>query len=209
MKNLVHIADNLKAAFIDFVLANFDDSVIIGHEVMYGSLGKFADIVLLYKGDTYAVEIKSDADSLSRIDGQIHEYQKMFNYVIVVCGEKYLPQLREKLPSGVGLCLANNNEVKELRKARRKTRLDKEEMLFSIKAAYLAKEADFPTTNIGCDSLRNIYAKKRTSSIQEILYNYWVSRLKPGFDCFLSDRGCYTIPSDLANFSSFRVQTAF
>lgn len=73
MKNLVHIADSLKVAFIDFVLANFDDSVVIGHEVMYGSLGKFADIVLLYKGDTYAIEIKSDSD-LSLYVGKYIDY---------------------------------------------------------------------------------------------------------------------------------------
>lgn len=52
MKKMIHAADSLKAAFIDFVLDNFDDSVVIGHEVMYGSSGRFADIVLLYKHDT-------------------------------------------------------------------------------------------------------------------------------------------------------------
>ena len=210
MKNLVHIADSLKVAFIDFVLANFDDSVVIGHEVMYGSLGKFADIVLLYKGDTYAIEIKSDSDTLYRIDDQINEYQKQFNYVMVVCGKKYHKKLSEKLPKSVGLYMVSNDaNVKELRKATRKTRLDKEEMLFSIKTAYLSKMADFPTAHIGSDAIRTKYSKKRTSCIQEILYNYWVSRLRPGFECFLSDRGCQTIPADLSNFSSYYVRQAF
>jgi hypothetical protein len=210
MKNLVHIADTLKAAFIDFVLANFDDTVVIGHEVMYGSLGKFADIILLYKGDTYAIEIKSDADSLARIDDQVNEYQKQFNYVMVVCGKKYRKKLSEKLPKSVGLYMVNGDaNVKEIRKATRKTRLDKIEMLFSINTAYLSKMADFPTSRIGSDAIRTKYTKKRISCIQEILYNYWVSRLKPGFDCFLSDRGSQTIPADLSNFSSYFVQQAF
>lgn len=210
MKNLVHIADTLKAAFIDFVLANFDDTVIIGHEVMYGSLGKFADIILLYKGNTYAIEIKSDADSLARIDDQINEYQKQFNYVMVVCGKKYRKKLSARLPKNVGLYMVNDDaNVKEIRKATRKTRLDKEEMLFSINTAYLSKMADFPTSHIGSDAIRTKYTKKRISCIQEILYNYWVSRLKPGFECFLSDRGSHTIPADLSNFSSYFVQQAF
>lgn len=210
MKNLIHAADSLKAAFIDFVLDNFDDSVVIGHEVMYGSSGRFADMVLLYKGYTYAIEVKSDADSLYRIDGQLNEYQKQFNYVIVVCGQKYSRQLSERLPKGIGLFQVNDHtEVKELRKPARKTRLDKEEMLLSIKAAYLSKQADFPIANISNDAIRSRFAKKRTSCVQEILYNYWVSRMKPGFLNFLSDRGVQTLPADLSNFSTYRVQTAF
>lgn len=210
MKNLIHAADSLKAAFIDFVLDNFDESVIIGHEVMYGSSGRFADIVLLYKGYTYAIEVKSDADSLYRIDGQIQEYQKQFNYVIVVCGQKYSRKLSEHLPKGIGLFQVNTNTgVKRLRKATRQTRLDKDEMLLSIKSSYLTKQADFPTSNISNDTIRYKFAKKKTSCVQEILYNYWVLRMKPAFQNFLSDRGEQTLPADLSNFSIYRVQPAF
>lgn len=210
MRTVIHAADRLKAAFIDFVLDNFDDSVIIGHEVMYGSSGRFADMVLLYKGDTYAIEIKSDSDSLYRINGQLHEYQRQFNYVIVVCGQKYCQQLCQRLPKGIGLFqVSNNTDVKELRKPTRRTRLDKEEMLFSIKSTYLSKQADFPTSNISTDTIRSKFAKKRTSRVQEILYNYWVSRMLPGFRNFLSDRGSQTLPVDLSNFSIYHVQPAF
>jgi hypothetical protein len=207
MKNLIHAADSLKAAFIDFVLDNFDESVVIGHEVMYGSSGRFADMVLLYKGYTYAVEVKSDADSLYRIDGQLNEYQKQFNYVIVVCGQKYSRQLSERLPKGIGLFQVDDDTcIKELRKPTKKTRLDKDEMLLSIKSAYLSKQADFPTANISNDTIRSKFAKKRTSCVQEILYNYWVSRMKPAFLNFLSDRGAQTLPADLSNFSIYQVQ---
>lgn len=207
MKKMILAADSLKAAFIDFVLDNFDDSVVIGHEVMYGSSGRFADIVLLYKGYTYAVEIKSDSDSLSRINEQVHEYQRQFNYVIVVCGQKYSHQLCQRLPKSIGLFQVNGHtDVKELRKPTRKIRLDKEEMLFSIKSAYLSKLADFPTSNISTDAIRSKFAKKRTSCIQEILYNYWESRMLPGFRNFLSDRGSQTLPVDLSSFSIYHVQ---
>lgn len=210
MKNNIHIADNLKAAFIDYILDHFDDSVIIGHEVMYGSSGMFVDLILLYKGETYAIEVKSDADSLYRIDNQIKEYKKQFNYVIVVCGEKHLKTLRDKLPKGIGLYLFDNNaQITQIRKASSRTRLNKEEMLFSIKTSYLTKMADFPTTNMGPDAIRNKYAKKRISCIQETLYNYWASRLKTNYQNFMSERGSQTIPSDLSNFSSFRVEPAF
>lgn len=205
-----HIADILKSAYIDYVLNTFDDDVVIGHEVMYGSCGRIADLVLLYKGYTYAIEIKSDSDSLCRIDGQVQEYQKQFNYVIVVCGTKYKSQLKQRLPKGIGLYMINSDSsVIEVLKPHRKLRLDKNEMLFSVKTSYLTKHADFPTAHIGADAIRHEYTKKRTSYVQEILYEYWRSKMTPAFECFMSDRGSQTIPNDLSNFSTYRVVPAF
>lgn len=205
-----HIADTLKTAYIDFILNRFGEDVVIGHEIMYGSSGKIADLIILYKGDTYAIEIKSDHDSLGRIDGQIQEYRKLFNYVVVVCGEKYKGALKRRLPNGVGLYqVCSDSSILEVAKPKRRTRLDKDEMLFSVKTSYLTKKADFPTAHIGADAIRNEFAKKRTSYVQEILYDYWRSKMSPAFDCFLSDRGSHTLPIDLANFSSYRVLPAY
>lgn len=206
----LHIADSLKSAYIDFVLNTFDDDVVIGHEVMYGTCGRFADLVLLYKGYTYAIEIKSDSDSLYRIDGQVQEYQKQFNYVIVVCGPKFISRLKHRLPKGVGLYkVDNDSSVKEVLKPHRKLRLDKNEMLFSVKTSYLTKHAGFPTAHMGADAIRQKLTKKRISDVQEILYGYWRSKMTPAFECFMSDRGCQTIPIDLSNFSTYRVMPAF
>jgi len=205
-----HIADTLKTAFIDFVLTQFGEDVVIGHEIMYGSSGRIADLVILYKGDTYAIEVKSDSDSLSRIDGQIQDYQKLFNYVLVVCGEKYKRQLKQRLPKGVGLYqVGSDSAISEVCKPRRRSRLNKDEMLFCVKTSFLAQKADFSTTNIGADAIRTEFAKKRTSYVQEILYDYWSLKMRPAFDCFLSDRGSQTLPIDLSNFSSYRVSPAF
>ncbi len=205
-----HIADTLKTAFIDFVLNQFGEDVVIGHEIMYGTSGRIADLVVLHKGDTYAIEIKSDSDSLSRIDGQVQDYQKLFNYVVVVCGEKYKKQLKKRLPKSVGLYqVGANSGICEINKPRRRSRLNKDEMLFSVKSSYLAQKADFPTTHIGADAIRTEFAKKRTSYVQEILYDYWCSKMRPAYDCFLSDRGSQTLPIDLSNFSSYRVLPAF
>lgn len=205
-ERLFHIADTLKSAYIDYVLKTFDKDVIIGHEVMYGSCGKLADLVLLSNGNTYAIEVKSDSDSLSRIDGQIAEYQKQFNYVIVVCGEKHKKKLQQQLPKGVGLYqVQSDSSVKVVLRPRKNPHLDKDEMLFSVRISYLAKQADFPTAHIGADTIRHIFTKKSTSFVQEMLYEYWREKMAPAFECFLSGRGNQTIPSDLSNFSTYRV----
>ena len=202
-----HIADDLKVAFIDYILEHFGEDVVIGHEVMYGSNERFADLIILYRGYTYAVEIKSDSDSLNRIDDQLNAYKKLFNYVIVVCGQKYKQHLNSSLPDGVGLFeVTNEKVVKQIKRPRRITaKLDKQEMLLTIRASYLAQKADFPVARKSAFSIRQQYSKKRTSYIQEILYSYWYAKLRPAYETFLSNRGVQTLPNDLANFSTLRV----
>ena len=163
--------------------------VVIGNEVMYGTSGKVADLILLYNGNTYAIEIKSDADSLSRIDGQLLEYRKQFNYVIVVCGPKYADILARSLPNGIGLCkILEDETVMDLRRPKKNTKLDKAEMLFSVKTSYLMKMADFPTAGKNADEIRTYFEKKRISCVQKILYDYWLIKMKPIFELFISDR---------------------
>ena len=74
-------ANIIKSVFIDYILSQIEEDIIIGNEVMYGSTGKIADLILLHKGSTYAIEIKSDADNLNRIKDQITEYQKQFDWL--------------------------------------------------------------------------------------------------------------------------------
>ena len=164
------------------------DDVVIGNEIMYGTSGKVADLVLLHNGNTYAIEVKSDSDSLARIDGQLQEYQKQFNYVVVVCGQKFVKKLSQVLPEGIGLCtILEDDTVKDIRKPKKQTKLDKQEMLFSIKTSYLMKLADFPTAGKNADEIRMPFEKKRISFVQKILYDYWLSKMKPIFDLYLSD----------------------
>lgn len=202
-----HIADDLKCAFIDYVLSRFGSEVIIGHEIMYGSKEQFADLIILHKGYTYAVEVKSDSDNLNRIDNQIEAYRKLFNYVVVVCGEKHKSHLQESLPEGIGLFeVTRNSVIKKIRRPRRETSgLDKQEMLLSIRASYLSHKTEIPVSHRSAHDIRNQFAKEKISNIQEILYNYWYSRLSPGYKSFISNRGNQTLPNDLANFSTFIV----
>lgn len=182
-------ANRIKAVYIDHIVSTMGPDVVIGNEVMYGASGKVADLILLYNGNTYAIEIKSDTDSLARIEGQLFEYRKQFNYVIVVCGPKYADILARSLPNGIGLCkILEDETVKDLRRPKKNTKLDKTEMLFSVKTSYLIKVADFPTAGKNADEIRAFFERKRISYVQKILYEYWLIKMKPIFELFISDR---------------------
>ena len=55
---------------------------------MYGIKRKVVDLVVLQNKKIIAVEIKSDSDNLSRLEEQISEYKKIFDYVLIITTEK-------------------------------------------------------------------------------------------------------------------------
>lgn len=76
-----------------------------------------ADVVIL-NGTATVYEIKSDRDSLSRLQNQIHNYQKVFAKVYVVAGEHHISQILNCLPSEVGvLSLVRWNRIRTVREA--------------------------------------------------------------------------------------------
>lgn len=204
---LQHTSDVLKARFIDYILSVYGQDVIIGNEVMYGTAKKVVDLILLIKGKTYAIEIKSDEDNLKRIEGQITEYRKTFDYIIIVSGDKYSKILSESLPCDIGLYLiSRDSKVKRIRKPHKQHKLLKEDILCCIRSSYLKKLNYTNCSKLNSDEVRIHYSKKRISYIQEILYTYWEARFKPGFNNFLAERtNDFTLIDDLSSFCSLRV----
>ncbi len=61
-----------------------------------------ADIAIL-NGTTTAYEIKSERDSLSRLERQIEAYRKVFASVFVIAGENHVEDVLKATPSDVGV----------------------------------------------------------------------------------------------------------
>jgi len=89
MSLLVRPADKIKLSVIDYLLKRYPD-VVIGSEVMYGTSRRMVDLLALYRGETYAIEIKSERDSTRRLASQLREYALIFDYTIVFTHSKYV-----------------------------------------------------------------------------------------------------------------------
>jgi len=81
------------------------DAVII-NELVLAEHGRRADIALA-NGKLHAFEIKSDADTLSRLDGQIDAYTRCFDKVTLVATDKHLDQALPFLPDHVEVLQAS------------------------------------------------------------------------------------------------------
>jgi hypothetical protein len=76
-----------------------------------------ADVVIL-NGTSTVYEIKSEYDSLDRIENQINSYMKMFDRINVIASSNQINKLESLLPSEIGLMeLTKKNSIKTLKEA--------------------------------------------------------------------------------------------
>ena len=80
-----------------------------------------ADVAVI-NGFLHAYEIKSDSDSLDRLPSQIDAYQRVFEYVTLICGRRLLDRARTAIPKWWGLQRAEFRDggvlIHELRTAK-------------------------------------------------------------------------------------------
>lgn|GEM_PF-921758 len=86
-------------------------------EMFVDGFKRRADLVMA-NGKLSAFEIKSDRDSLDRLQGQLESYLRFFEQVSVVCAERHLPGVLAAAPPEVGvLRVSGNGEIRSVRRA--------------------------------------------------------------------------------------------
>lgn len=76
-----------------------------------------ADFVMI-NGKAVVYEIKTELDSFERLENQISDYYKAFNYVCVVTCERNFPKLSNLLEgTTVGICILTDRNTLQFRKA--------------------------------------------------------------------------------------------
>lgn len=76
-----------------------------------------ADVVILNNTST-VYEIKSEYDSLERLEEQVHSYMQMFEKINVISSSSHISKLENILPLEIGILeLTNNNKIHTVREA--------------------------------------------------------------------------------------------
>ena len=195
-------AEYIKCLFIDYLLSK-NSQQVIGNEFMYGIKRKLVDLIVLKKNRTIAVEIKSNHDNLIRLDEQINEYKKIFDYLLIVTTEKHKNSILEKASDDIGIYIIQEDlSIIKFRNPSIQKRKDKKELLYSINARYLCKIGNYSYGKYNTDEVRRLFAKKRISYIQEILFTYLHEKYNNKFNLFIKERGTNTHIEDLCILSS-------
>jgi hypothetical protein len=104
----------------------FAQGAVLLNEYSANSSGIRADFALLQSDHLHGIEIKSEADSLSRVPAQLVGYRQNFSSVTFALAEKHLPNARRVLPAYVGILVIRGDTVTSLRKPKlfRRKKLD-------------------------------------------------------------------------------------
>ena len=78
--------------------------------------------VAVMNGVMHGFEIKSDSDSLCRLDDQIYAYEGVFDLITVVVGKRLIKAVEEELPVHCGIILATRTDDRVKLTHRRKAR---------------------------------------------------------------------------------------
>ncbi|MBQ9608470.1 MAG: sce7726 family protein [Lachnospiraceae bacterium] len=130
MKNTVLKDADIREPLFDFLEESYGKVRIIEEKTMGSSR---ADVVMVTEDALYGLEIKSDADSYTRLEGQVKDYDKYYDYNIAVVGTSHAMHIREHVPSYWGVITVeyvdNEFDFYILRKPERNPKLSPERKL--------------------------------------------------------------------------------
>lgn len=192
-------ANHIKTLLIDFLIENYNIE-LIASEVPYLFGYRRADLVAMINNNMIAFEIKSELDSLTKLEAQINDYIDVFNKVYVVLAEKFRNYaVVSKLPKKVGiLYIDSNNKIINFRKAKEQKILNKEKLIYFFKKDELNKINNIDI-KLSLRKTREIFlkinsTKKIVEHSKNILRNKYLTRYKT----FIAEKGKYTIEEDLS-----------
>ena len=188
-------ADIIKAKVIDFLIEKFD-GVVIGDEVKYGSSRKVVDLLALYGGETYAIEIKSSKDDLRRLPEQLSEYSKIFDHTLVFTTIDHGSKIKEVAKSKVSVFeLGTDDRIKGTLLSKRNNVL-KSEMLATMNSSYIRKRLNISRFK-DSDDIRKKAMRYKKEVIHSLLYDYFMEKCSASYKLFMKERCNKTEIDDL------------
>lgn len=188
MSLLVRPADEIKLSVIDYLIKKYPE-IIIGNEVMYGAAKKVVDLVALYEGQTYAIEIKSEKDNTRRLHDQLKEYARIFDYIIVVTHPKYTAEIMSLSKAKASIFEILDEEIVVKTPLKRNKPL-KDEMIYSMNISFLKKYLPLNKTGETSNNIRSQIARKyKVDDVHRMLYKFLELKLEERFKLYLKERG--------------------
>lgn len=182
--------NRLNAKLLKEIVSKFlldrDPHGIIGYEIMYGSSRRVADIVFISRGHTYAIEIKSEFDTIYRLSGQLFEYQTLFDYVIVFSSKNHLDSIKTTIPNHIGLYVVSDSCITKVQGEKKNPNVQKQEMLISIPASVVRTKFSIKG-KLSSDEIRSKALCRSRKVIHDFFIEYLTIKLSMRID---SDTTC-------------------
>lgn len=131
----------------------------IVNEFNVGDYSRRADLLIAQNGRIQAFEIKSESDSLTRLQDQVTKYLEYFDKVTVVVAPKHTNKAMELTPSNVAVWEIAHDKIKIMRRGKLKIIKDKKKLIELMTVNDIKK-------SLSALKLKHAYQKRRGLELQ-------------------------------------------
>lgn len=114
---------------------------LVINEFTLASYTRRVDLVFGNKSYLYAVEVKSESDTLARLDGQVGKYLEYFDKVIVAAAPKHIPNILRIVPKNVAVWQVDADGITVKQRGKIVSVGSQEKLLHLMKASELVSFA--------------------------------------------------------------------
>jgi len=137
IKNNVIVDESMmKAYLLDYWRSSgyISSSTLVINELTFVGLSRRIDLALVKDGELIGIEIKSELDTLKRLDGQLEEYAAYFDKIYVFTTEKHYERSSEIATRSEGILVLKNNSIKTMRRGRKQPIRDRRSFIKMMRA---------------------------------------------------------------------------
>jgi hypothetical protein len=162
----------IKALLLNYLVnkGDLNSSMSVINEFTIDNLSRRADLVSLDDKKMVAYEIKSEADTLKRLDGQVTKYLEYFDKVVIVAATRHISSVIAMVPSNVAVWEIIDNKFKIRQRGRIeviKSRNSLISLLNSKELLKLSKKLNLNSKLKSRKSLEEVLSKSPIYSLRE------------------------------------------
>ncbi len=177
-------------------LQSLNDEIRIYQEKSIGN--SICDVMVVADSLT-GYEIKSDLDNYSRLDEQVRQYSRFFDYNYIVVSRKHLQSAETKVPGDWGIICIFDDNVAVIRKAKINNKVSRRRqlsILWKIELKNLLIKNEMP---LFAQKEKGYIADKIATSVESHLLGKQIAQELMDRDYSIYDATDYTIKSKKAN----------
>ncbi|EPR9703952.1 sce7726 family protein [Citrobacter freundii] len=164
MSNVNPFEKEIKKAVLNHLLSKgkINNDTIVINELTIDSFARRVDLAILVDGKIIAYEIKSDADSLYRLSGQLEKYKQYFDKIIVVTTIKHIEKILTMTPKNIEVWEVADDKIKIKKRGKLSNIEHKENYLDLLRVQdmrKLAKNFNIPLSSGGKREIKDILKK--------------------------------------------------
>ena len=209
----IFLENDIKASLIRDMakkgkLQKYNDVII--NELTLSRFKRRADLVIANASGLYAYEIKSEVDSLSRLEGQIEEYKKYFNKITIVCHRRHTSKVISMVSNNVAIWEFDAGKIKIVQRGKKQLITTPFHLLRLMNVVTLKKLAasnNLKSKDLSRKELEKALAKFPLKILREFARNSLANKYKATSDLFwrhFLDKG-FIQADDIRFLSPYRI----